>query len=134
MSTKRVNEVHSMTLEVAYDYARDLVELEARGSGDTEGALFRIEQHYGISPNQLMHLRSRRAKSCDVGLYARLRMAYLDMCERKARTLLHKIEIEEAISHDADQDLADRLRALAAEIEAKKAGLRFGAASREAAE
>ena len=54
-----------MTLDAAYDYARQLVELEARGPGDTEGALFRLEQRYGIGPNQLMHLRAGRAKSCD---------------------------------------------------------------------
>ena len=112
-----------MTLDAAYDYARQLVELEARGPGDTEGALFRLEQRYGIGPNQLMHLRAGRAKSCDIGLFGRMRMAYLDLCERKARTLLHKIEIERATGDDTNQDLADRLRAMAAEIDGKKTAM-----------
>lgn len=124
MFRKSINEVQpTMTLEAAYDYARDLVELEARGAGDTEGALFRLEQTYGLGANQLLHLRSRRAKSCDVSLFARLRLAYLDLCERKARTLLHKIEIEKATGDDTNSDLADRLSAIVAEVEEKKGRL-----------
>lgn len=60
----------NMTIDAAHDYASRLVELEQRGSSDTEGALYRLEQRYGISPHQLLHLRSRRAKSCDVSLFA----------------------------------------------------------------
>jgi hypothetical protein len=77
----------------------------------------------GIGTNQLLHLRAGRAKSCDVSLFARLRMAYLDLCASKVRTLQHKIAIEEATGDDTNSDLADRLRAIAAEIEAKKAGV-----------
>lgn len=113
-----------MTIEAAYDYARQLVELEARGPGDTEDALVRIEQTYGIGANQIQHLRSRRAKSCDLSLFARLRLAYLDMCERKARKLLLKIEIEKATGDVSNQDLADRLGAIAEEIQQKKAALK----------
>jgi hypothetical protein len=122
--SKSINEVHPMTLEAASDYARQLVELEARGPGDTEGALFRLEQRYGLGPNQLMHLRAGRAKSCDVSLFARLRLAYLDLCASKVRTLQHKIAIEEAIGDVSNSDLADRLRSLASEIEAKKAAVK----------
>lgn len=112
-----------MTMDAAYDYARQLVELEQRGPGDTEDALWRLEQTYGIGANQLLHLRSRRAKSCDVSLFARLRLAYLDLCARKARTLLHKIEIEKATGDDTNSDLADRLSAIVAEVDAKKAAV-----------
>lgn len=120
MFTKSKNEVQPMTLEAASDYARQLLELEARGPGDTDGALFRLEQRYGIGHNQIMHLRAGRAKSCDVSLFAKLRMAYLDLCAAKVRTLQHKIAIEEATGDDTNSDLADRLRAIAAEIDAKK--------------
>ena len=58
------DEVKAMTLEAAQDYASLLVEMETRGS-DVEDALYRLEQRYGLSPNQILHLRSRRAKSCD---------------------------------------------------------------------
>ena len=110
-----------MTLEAAGDYARQLIELETRGSGDTDGALSRLEQRYGLGPNQVIHLARRRAKSCDVSLFARLRLAYLDMCASKVRTLQHKIAIEEATGDDTNSDLADRLRSLASEIDAKRA-------------
>jgi hypothetical protein len=113
-----------MTLEAASDYARQLVDLEARGRGDTEGALFRLEQRYGLGPNQIMHLASGRAKSCDVSLFAKLRLAYLDLCAANVRKLQLKIAIEEATGDDSNTDLADRLRALASEIEAKKAAVR----------
>lgn len=124
MFTKIKDEVQPMTTEAASDYARELVQMEARGPGDTEGALFRLEQRYGIGPNQLLHLRAGRAKSCDVSLFAKLRLAYLDMCASKARALLHKIAIEEATGDDTNSDLADRLRALAAEIDRKKGALK----------
>jgi hypothetical protein len=121
---KSINEVQPMTLEAASDYARQLVDLEARGRGDTEGALFRLEQRYGLGPNQIMHLASGRAKSCDVSLFAKLRLAYLDLCAANVRKLQLKIAIEEATGDDSNTDLADRLRALASEIEAKKAAVR----------
>lgn len=124
MFKKSSNEVQPMTLEVASDYARQLVELEARGRGDTEGALFRLEQRYGLGPNQVMHLASGRAKSCDVSLFARLRLAYLDLCAAHVRKLQLKIATEEAQGDVSNSDLADRLRAIATEIETKKAGLK----------
>ena len=124
MFRKSINEVQPMTLEAASDYARQLVDLEARGRGDTEGALFRLEQRYGLGPNQIMHLASGRAKSCDVSLFAKLRLAYLDLCAANVRKLQLKIAIEEATGDDSNTDLADRLRALATEIEAKKAAVR----------
>jgi hypothetical protein len=122
--SKITNEVQPMTMDAAYHYASELVDMERRGTGDTDGALFRIEQRYGLGPNQVMHLASRRAKTCEVGLFARLRAAYLDLCERHARSLLRKIEIEEAAGDDTNSDLAERVRALAAEVAAKKAAAR----------
>lgn len=124
MFRKSTNEVQPMTLEAAADYARQLVDLEARGRGDTEGALFRLEQRYGLGPNQVMHLASGRAKSCDVSLFAKLRLAYLDLCAAQVRKLQLKIAIEEATGDVSNTDLADRLRALATEIEAKKAAVK----------
>lgn len=111
-----------MTVEAASNYASALLEYEQRGA-DTEAALFRIEQRYGISPNQLMHLRSRRAKSCDVSLFARLRGAYLDMCQRTVSKLQNEIAREAA--SDADlEDLEARVRVLAAEVKARKEALK----------
>lgn len=109
--------VQAMTLDAATGYARELVEMEGGG----EAALHRLEQRYGLAPNAINHLRHGRAKTCDVGLFGRLYAAYLDTCQRQARKYLHKIEMEELRGHALDADLADRLRAIAAEIEARKA-------------
>lgn len=120
-SSKSVDLVHAMTVDAACDYAARLVEQEQRGA-DLEGALARIEQRYGLSPHQIMHLRSRRAKSCDVGLFARLRMAYLDLCERQVGKLQQQIAVLRATG---DDDLGD--------LEAEAAGLAEKIAARNAA-
>lgn len=121
---KTMKQVQPMTVEAAYDYASRLLEMEQRGS-DQEGALFRLEQRYGIRPNQLMHLRSRRAKSCDVGLFASLRTAYLDLCERQIAKLQHQIAVEKATGDDTFADLESEARRLAEKVAAKKAALRL---------
>jgi len=110
-----------MTIEAASNYAANLLEIEVYRCGNVDTALHQIEQRYGLSPNQVMHLKKRRAKECDVSLFARLRLAYLDTCDRTARKLQHIIETDKATDHVVDQDLADRLKALAAEIAAQKA-------------
>jgi len=126
-STKTVKQVHPMTVEAASDYASRLLEYEQRGS-DTESALFRLEQRYGLSPNQILHLRSRRAKSCDVSLFARLRAAYLDLCERQVSKLQHEIAITKATDDDADlRDLEADAAALATKIAERRAALKAGA-------
>lgn len=119
------HQVHPMTVEAASDFASRLLEFEQRGS-DTDSALFRLEQRYGLSPNQIMHLRSRRAKSCDVSLFARLRAAYLDLCERQVSKLQHEIAITKATSDDDTlEDLVAEADRLAQKIKARQAGLRL---------
>lgn len=123
-STNIQHQVQPMTVEAASNYASRLLDMEQRGSSDTEGALYRLEQRYGLSPNQITHLRSRRAKSCDVSLFARLRAAYLDLCERQVSKLQHEIAIEKATGDDTLEDLEGEARALASKIAAKKAALK----------
>lgn len=133
-STNSLNPVErTMTVEAASTYASRLLEQEQRGS-DVESALYRLEQRYGLSPNQVLHLRSGRAKTCDVGLFARLRAAYLDLCERQVTKLQHEIAVTKATTDDDLEDLVREAANLASRIAAKKAGLRLAAANREAAE
>jgi hypothetical protein len=127
-STKTIDPVQPMTVEAASYFASKLLEEEQRGS-DVESALYRLEQRYGLSPNQVMHLRSRRAKSCDVGLFARLRMAYLDLCSRQVSKLQLEIARTKATSDDDLADLEAEASALAAKIAAKKAGQRLARAN-----
>lgn len=121
-STISQHPVHPMTVEAASNYASILVEYEGKGS-DIDAALARIEQRYGLTPNQVMHLRSGRAKSCDVSLFARLRAAYLDLCERQVSKLQHQIAVEKATGDDSIEDLEREAASLAAKIQARKAAL-----------
>lgn len=113
-----------MSIEAAHHYADWLVNEEVRGPSDLDDAFTRLEQRYGISRHQLQHLRKGKAKTCDLGLFARLRGAYLDLCERQVRRLQHQIAIEKATGDDTIEDLEAEARALAAKIAAKKQALR----------
>lgn len=113
------------TVETASGYVRRMVEREARGWGDQSGALQRLEARYGLSFWTLEHLRTGRAKTVEASLFARIRAAYLDLCQRQVSKLQHEISIEKALNEDDSlQDLEREAEELAARIAAKKAGLR----------
>jgi len=122
--------VHPMTVDAASDYARRIhsfVEHDVRDPDQLELAFDSFERRYGIGRWTLEHLRKGRAKTCDVGIFARLRAAYLDLCERQVSKLQHQIAVEKATSDDDLADLEAETAALAAKIQAKKAGLRLAA-------
>lgn len=113
--------------EMASGYVRRMVEKETRGWGDMEGALQRIEARYGLPFWSLDRIRTGRAKTIEAGLFARIRSAYVDMCERQVSILKHEIAIEKALNEDASiEDLEREASALADRIakakEARKAG------------
>ena len=113
------------TVETASVYVKRMVEREGRGWGDQSAAQRRIESRYGISFNALDHLRTGRARTVDAGLFARIRAAYLDLCERQVTKLQHEIAIEKAIHDDESlEDLEREADRLAALIQAKKAARR----------
>ena len=110
-----------MSVVDASTYAREMVRLEASRVGNADVAMSRLEAKYGISRWQLDHLRKNKAKTCDVSLYARIRAAYIDLCERQVTKLQHEISIEKALNaDDALEDLEREARSLAARIAAKK--------------
>ena len=110
-----------MTIEAAYNAATDLVQIESHGRNMDE-ALKRIEKRTGISSSQIMHLYKRRAKKCDIGLFARLRGAYLEACELLVRDLQHRIAIERALADDDLEDIAAEAAVLAEKlVQARKA-------------
>jgi hypothetical protein len=113
-----------MSVEAATEYVRTMVQRESHGPGDIDNAMRRIEAKYGLPFWSMWHLRKGKAKTIEASLLARIRGAYLDMCQRQASNLLHEIETEALRGNDADTDLADRLRALASEIEARKAAMK----------
>ena len=111
------------TVEEAGTYVRRMIEKETRGWGDQDGALSRLGARYGVSYWALERLRTGRAKTVEAGLFARIRAAYLDLCERQVAKLQHEIALEKAISGDDDLGgLEIEAARLAARIEAARAG------------
>ncbi len=124
MFPKSRKPVPPMSVEAATEYVRKMTKLESSGPGDIDNALRRIADRFGLGFWTLWHLRKGKAKSCDSGLYARIRGSYLDMCAAKASNLLHEITIEAAAGHDDNQDLADRLGEILAEVQAQRAAMK----------
>lgn len=112
--------------DVAGDYVRRMIEHETRGWGDQHNALSRLEARYGLPFWSLRNLKSGRAKTVEAGLFARIRAAYIDLCERQVTKLQHEISIEKAMNEDDTlQDLDREAAALAARIAAKKEARRM---------
>jgi len=110
-----------MSVDAATDYVRTMVQRESHGPGDLDNAMRRLEAKYGLPFWTLWHLRKGKAKTVEASLLARIRGAYLDMCQRQASNLLHEIKMEAAASDDdLDSDIAAELEALLAKIQAKR--------------
>lgn len=122
MCRKTQSKVREMsTAELATGYVRRMVEKEVRGWGDQENALSRLEQRYGLPFWTLQNLRTGRAKTVEAGIFARIRAAYLDLCERQVRQLQHEISVEKALNDDDTlEDLEREAARLLALVEAKK--------------
>lgn len=107
--------------DVAAGYVRRMVEKETRGWGDGNNALTRLARRYGLSHWTLNHLRTGRAKTVEAGVFARIKSAYLDLCERQIQKLQQEIAIEKALHHDDYfEGLEQEAEALAERLAAQK--------------
>lgn len=107
-------ELEAMSAETAALYARKMVDLEATASGDVPGAIDRLARRYGVSRWTLDRLRKGRTKTVEVGLFGRLRAAYLAEVERQIKKLEHELAIERAMG--GDDDAVERAEAAAREL------------------
>ena len=82
----------------AQDWANELVRREARGPGDTENAMRRLEARYGIPWRAFWTLRYRPPADILTGLFLRLNAAYRAECDRQMRILEHETEITKIIA------------------------------------
>ena len=117
-----------MSVDVAYDSAsrvHNKLTADVRSEDDLDWAYAKFESQYGVGRWTIEHLRKKRAKSCDVGVFAKIKSAYLDLCEAQLRKLEHEIAIEKA-TDDADdlRDLEAEAAALAEKIAQRKARLK----------
>ena len=79
-------------------WANELVRREARGPGDMENAMRRLESRYGIPWRVFWSLRYRPPADVLTGLFFKLRDAYHAECDRQMRILEHEIEITKIIA------------------------------------
>lgn len=125
MSYPNQGDSEPMSALVASEYVRTMIHRESTGPGDCERAMQKIEAKYGIGYWTLDHLRKRKAKTIEVSVFARIRAAYLDLCERQVARLQQELEIEKAIcGDDSLEDLEREASKLVARIAAKKARMR----------
>lgn len=99
----RVDPVSSTDL--AIDYARKALQAEARGPGDLEEAMHRLEAKTGVGYWTWWGLWNRRRKLVDLDLFQRVRGAYLAVCERQLANVQHTLTIEAA--KGGEDDFAD---------------------------
>lgn len=111
----------SASVLAASDMVRKMVGREMRGPSDTGPAMQRLEQKYGLPFWSLEHLRKGRAKVCEATLFARIRIAYLDHCERQIKALQHELELERLTGDDFNDDLLAEAETLLARIQARRA-------------
>jgi hypothetical protein len=123
MVCKRSLRTDQMTsVDLASDYAKRMVLREAKGPGDVEDAMRRIESMTGIGFSTLWSLRYRPPKTICHDKFQRIREAYLSLCERQLSSLRHELEIEATRGRsDAFVDLVDEAEAVAAKLKAARA-------------
>jgi hypothetical protein len=101
----------------AHSYVKRMVERESAGWGDTNLAISRLERKYGIPFWTINNIRTGRAKTIEAGVFARIKAAYIDMCERQIARLQHELEVERERDGDAlDSDLLAQVQSLAEKV------------------
>ena len=88
----------------ARGWANALVQRESRGPGDTENAMRRLEARYGVPFSTLWILRYRPPKDIYVGVYERLKAAYLAETEKQIKALQHDAELVRAATQAAENN------------------------------
>jgi len=98
----------------AQKIVNELIRLETRGAGDTENAMRRIANRYGLSWRLLWSVRYRPPRDIMHGAYVKLVQAYTNECKRQRERLEHEIEIAR-IKGVFVEDIAAEAKALVAD-------------------
>lgn len=81
-------------VEHAAEMARSLIQREARGPGDTDNAMRRVADEYGVPYTDLWKLRYRKPKR----IYADVLLALANAFEAQREAQLKRLEHERAIT------------------------------------
>ena len=128
-SAKNAHEVAKMSAVAAGEYVRKMGDREIERAGSRDRAFDAIARRYGLTRSQIRHLRDGRAKTVEAGLFQRIRLAYLDFCERQIRALEHELAVERAMTNDTDAAL-DRAEGTLRQLQAANAQAKAEARSR----
>lgn len=112
MASPKQGNLKPMSAAQASFYVREMIHREARGPGDHERAMERLEAKYGLGFWTLDHLRKQKAKTCDVSLFARIKTAFADHCGAQAKKLMQ--EAQTAMAVNPNDDMAAIQREIAA--------------------
>lgn len=105
----------------AKSYAEKLFQLRVRGWGDETDALKDVANWSLMTPRSFKRLMTGETKEPSLGMYARVRAAYLDYCHKLVRQLEHEIEVEKEVHGDeAFEDLGAEVAVLRSKIQAAK--------------
>ncbi len=87
-------------LDQAALWSKDLTRMKARGPGDTENAMRRVEREYGIDYGFLWSLRYRRERlrTISISVYEGIRAAYRAECAAQMRKLENDLQRTEEIA------------------------------------
>lgn len=88
--------VYQSGVSEARMWATTMVLREARGPGDSENAMRRLEHRYGIPWRVFHNLKYRAPADVMVGVWRQLKAAYEAECERQERLLAHERHVAEA--------------------------------------
>lgn len=121
MKNPNQGNLEPMSAAVASEYVRQMIHREGDGPGECEWAMTKLEARYGIGFWTLDHLRKRKAKTCDVALFARIKAAFIDHCGAQAARLIQEAQTAQAVDFDDDvAAIQDEIRTLAARLAAAK--------------
>jgi hypothetical protein len=117
---QKVQTVMSSAVIETRGFVRRLVEIESNGWGDEAEALRRISRDCKLSFWTLNNLRIGRAKTVNADVRDRIRRTLIESCKKQAARLLHEAEVAAKMGRDNDAlaDVANQIRALAAELHA----------------
>lgn len=102
-------------------FAKRLFEMRCRGWGDESDALAEVSDWSGLSPRSYKRLMTGETKDPSIRMFASVRAAYLNYCQKLVLRLQHEIEIEKEIHGDvAFADIGAEVEILARKIEAAK--------------
>lgn len=91
------------SVETAIELANDLIRREARGPGDVENAMRRIESKYGVPHSFLWALRYRPPKDILLGAWMGLLNAHEVECARQKRLLDAALAKDKALKDAANR-------------------------------